>query len=884
MNFPPASGHHSQNASDRYRAVLNSLDAGFCIIGMRFDADSKPVDYQFLEVNAAFERQTGIENATGRWMREIAPNHEQHWFELFGQIALTGEPLRFENPADQLHRYYDVYAFRVDDPTEHHVAILFNDITSRRQVENTLMERERLLDMLLQVSDAARALADEGDIAREACRLLKNTLGSSSCSYGFIDTRRDEVQTIADISDTADGVPNTEGSWGLELFGHDIIAMHQRGEPVMIEDTATHPATAAFQETIYDPILTRAFLSVPLIKNGELVAYFAVHDRVPRLYTTAEIALLRDVAARIWEAIQRARAMRELQATETRQAMLLKLVQQQRETDDPNTIMSIAAEELGRYLGVNRVGFFDTPDDETILFTASWTDGTLPALEGSFPSRGMASNYLAELHAGHTLVIDDTAQDPLTANSSFAAVGVCAMIDVPLIRNGRWCAGFYVNHSKMRRWTHDEAMLVRNIGEQTWDAVERAQAIAALRASEERLQMLYAQEQAARSRAEEASRLKDEFLATVSHELRTPLTSFMGYAQLLQRRTHDAEYVNRTVDKMMRSAKAQAQLIEDLLDVSRIVSGKLRFQLERIDLARVAQAAIDTVMPAVEAKGIRLQSDLPDGVGLILGDADRLQQVAWNLLSNAAKFTPAGGTISVRLAAEEGVAQLAIADSGMGISRDFLPFVFDRFRQADGTSNRAHGGLGLGLAIVRNIVEMHGGTVSVDSAGANQGTTFMVRLPLGESERLPAWNQSAHTSGQAMRCPPELHGTRILLVDDQADILDMLGEVLGDCGTELRLCANARDALDLVRSWQPAALVSDIAMPGEDGYWLIKSVRALPAEQGGNTPAVALTAYVRIEERVHVLEAGFNDYVPKPVEADVLVRALAQLLQNQAAD
>jgi signal transduction histidine kinase/CheY-like chemotaxis protein len=883
MNLPPATDQHSQNASDRYHTVLNSLDAGFCIIGMRFDADGTPADYQFLEVNAAFEKQTGIENATGRWIRDILPEHEQYWFDLYGRIALTGEPMRFENAADQLNRFYDVYAFRVDDPDQHHVAVLFNDISARRQVEKALMERERLLDLLLHVSDSARALADEGDIAREACRLVKNALGSSSCSYGFFDIEHGKVHTIADISDTAEGVPNTEGSWNLGALGHDIIAMHQRGEPVMIEDTATHPATAAFQEVVYAPILTRAFLSVPLIKNGELLAYFTVHDRVPRRYTQAETALLRDVAARIWEAIQRARAARELQATETRQAMQLKLVQQQRETDDPNTIMTLAAEALGRHLGVNRVGFFDTPNDDTILFTASWTDGTLPALAGSFPTRGMAADYLAELHAGHTLVINDTAQHPLTANSSFAAVGVCAMIDVPLIRNGRWCAGFYVNHSFTRQWTHDEAMLARNIGEQTWDAVERAQAVAALRASEERLQMLYAQEQAARGRAEEASRLKDEFLATVSHELRTPLTSFMGYAQLLLRRTHDAEYVNRTVDKMMRSAKAQAQLIEDLLDVSRIVSGKLRFQLDQIDLARVAQAAIDTLMPAVEAKSIRLHSDLPTGVGLILGDADRLQQVAWNLLSNAAKFTPAGGTISVRLAAENGAAQLAIADSGMGISADFLPFVFDRFRQADGTSNRAHGGLGLGLAIVRNIVEMHGGTVSVDSAGADQGATFTVRLPLGDSERLPAGDEAARTSGQAMRYPPELRGARILLVDDQADILDMLGEVLGDCGAELRLCANARDALDLVRSWQPAALVSDIAMPGEDGYWLIRAVRALPAEQGGGTPAVALTAYVRIEERVNVLAAGFNDYVPKPVETDVLLRALAQLLQAPAA-
>jgi PAS domain S-box-containing protein len=425
---------------------------------------------------------------------------------------------------------------------------------------------------------------------------------------------------------------------------------------------------------------------------------------------------------------------------------------------------------------------------------------------------------------------------------------------------------------------HDERGRARSLIGQTVDVSSRKE----LEAERERL---YAQERAARELAEEASRLKDEFLATVSHELRTPLTAFLGYAQLLQSRKRDEAYVARTVERMLRSAKAQAQLIEDLLDISRIVSGKLRLEPLPVDLRSVVRAALDTLRPAAEAKVLRVQVSLDPAASHVVGDANRLQQVVWNLLSNAVKFTPTGGSIQVTLERRGRNAQLKVRDSGQGIRADFLPYVFDRFRQADGTTNRAHGGLGLGLSIVRHLVELHGGSVEATSAGEGQGATFRVRLPLMPEDDGAAGDAKLRERGQAEEgCPPELDGLRVLIVDDQPDILELLHDVLALCGASVRLCDNARDALAAVHSWRPDVLVSDIAMPGDDGYWLIAQLRALPAEEGGRLPAIALTAYVRMEDRLRVLAAGFEQYVPKPVEPAELRAVVTRLARSRTPE
>jgi signal transduction histidine kinase len=400
------------------------------------------------------------------------------------------------------------------------------------------------------------------------------------------------------------------------------------------------------------------------------------------------------------------------------------------------------------------------------------------------------------------------------------------------------------------------------------------------RAESEREQLLQ-REQEARLQAEEANRIKDDFLATLSHELRTPLNAILGWAQMLQ--THnlsesDAEKALATIE---RNARSQSQLIEDLLDVSRIITGKLRLDVRAVDLTGVITAAVDAVRPAAEAKNIRLQALLDPHAGPISGDPDRLQQVVWNLLSNAVKFTPKGGRVQVRLERINSHVEIVISDTGKGIEPEFLPNVFDRFRQSDGSMTRRHGGLGLGLAIVRQLVELHGGVVSVESAGEGQGSTFTVNLPLlpvrTESRRREDRVHPAARSGALVDCPPELFGLCILLVDDEADSRELLNLVLGSCGAEVTTVGSASEAFRVIQDRKFDVIISDIGMPEEDGFSLISRLRELPAEKGGSIPAVALTAYARAEDRIQALRSGFQMHIAKPVEPSELIAVVANL-------
>lgn len=392
-------------------------------------------------------------------------------------------------------------------------------------------------------------------------------------------------------------------------------------------------------------------------------------------------------------------------------------------------------------------------------------------------------------------------------------------------------------------------------------------------------QVLFAREEAARREAEQANRLKDEFLATVSHELRTPLNAVLGWARMLRTGTLDPAASERGLDAIERNAKMQAQLIEDLLDVSRIVSGKLRLDPRAADLAGIVESAMDVVRPSAEARAITLASVLDPAAGAITGDADRLQQVVWNLLSNAVKFTGKGGRVEVRLQRVDSLIELTVRDDGQGIAPEFLPHVLELFRQADASSTRGQMGLGIGLAIARRIVEMHGGTIRAASAGLGAGATFAVSLPVRAIAALPAASEAPAMSSLAA-----LRGIRILVVDDQPDGRELVRAALSQCGAEVRTVDSARAAREAVEAWRPDVLVSDIGMPGEDGYALIRQIRGLPADKGGLTLAVALTAYARVEDRMKTLAAGFHMHVPKPVEPSELVAIVQSLVGGTPED
>ncbi|CAA9583381.1 Two-component system sensor histidine kinase/response regulator hybrid [uncultured Synechococcales cyanobacterium] len=413
------------------------------------------------------------------------------------------------------------------------------------------------------------------------------------------------------------------------------------------------------------------------------------------------------------------------------------------------------------------------------------------------------------------------------------------------------------------------------------DITERKQVESEREQLLEREQVARAASEAARYAAEAASRIKDEFLATLSHELRTPLNAMVGWTQLLRTRKFNEATTARALETIDRNTKSLAQLIEDLLDVSRIVTGKLRLNARPVELIPVIEAAINTVLPAAEAKKIRIQRVCDPTAGPVSGDPDRLQQVVWNLLTNAVKFTPKGGRVQVRLERVSSHIEITVSDTGQGIKAEFLPHIFERFRQADSTITRSYGGLGLGLAIVRQLVELHGGNVHAQSPGDGQGATFMVSLPLmAVLETQDTWVHPAADSEELFDNLPSLKGLRILLVDDEADTRDLITIILEQCEAKVTAIASVREALVVIQQMQPDVLISDVGMPGEDGYTLIRKVRALQPEQGGRIPAVALTAYARMEDRTRALAAGFQMHVPKPVKPIELTTVVASLARR----
>jgi signal transduction histidine kinase/CheY-like chemotaxis protein len=411
------------------------------------------------------------------------------------------------------------------------------------------------------------------------------------------------------------------------------------------------------------------------------------------------------------------------------------------------------------------------------------------------------------------------------------------------------------------------------------DVTERVAREAELQAQLEDRSRLLSNEKLARNEAERANRLKDEFLATISHELRNPLNAIMGWAHMMRLGKLTPANVDRAVETIYRNAKSQSQLVADLLDVSRIISGKLRLDVRTVDLLYIVNAAIDSIRPAAEAKSIRLQTMLHPAAGPISGDADRLQQIVWNLLTNAVKFTPKGGRIQVKLQRVDSHVEIVVSDSGIGISKEFLPHVFDRFRQADASTTRIHGGLGLGLSIVHQLVDLHGGNVAVQSEGEGKGATFTISLPLVGVINNPQDAEPAQAQDEVITLEglPSLEGLKVLVVDDEADTRELIREVLKECGSEVITSGSVEEALIALEQHKPDILISDLGMPDEDGYSLISKIRALPSERGGHIPAAALTAYARAEDRMRVLRSGFQFHLPKPVDSAELVTVVASL-------
>lgn len=458
-----------------------------------------------------------------------------------------------------------------------------------------------------------------------------------------------------------------------------------------------------------------------------------------------------------------------------------------------------------------------------------------------------------------------------TRAAAAESVGLRGAFGFPIVM-GNEVLGILEFFSREIRQPDEELLnLVTGIGRQIGEFIERTRA-------EKELGLLLVREQAARADAEQANRLKDEFLATLSHELRTPLNAVIGWTRLLRSGRLDNQSSNHALEVIDRNAWAQQQIIEDILDVSRVVTGKLQLHIGPVKINAVIEAALDAVRPALQAKEIRVETAIEEELKIISGDVDRLQQVIWNLLSNAAKYTPHGGCIEIRVSQDYSLTRISVTDSGEGIDPEFLPHVFERFRQADGSTTRTHGGLGLGLAIVRHLVELHGGTIwAQNRTDGNSGATFVMTLPLPNSELpLESFAESPDYE-EPGTSPVSLKGLHILVVDDDVDTLDLVTIELTEHDAEVKAVTSGSEALEVFEKGKFDVLIADIGMPGIDGYELIKQIRRHEAGKRMPIPAVALTAYARVQDRMRAVIAGYNTHVAKPIETNELLTVVASL-------
>ena len=697
-----------------------------------------------------------------------------------------------------------------------------DDATSAlRDREERLRRQDRVLlalarSRIVQGGDLEAALA-------EITRAASETLEVERVSVWLYDQRRSAIRCLCLYERSAGSY-----SSGHQLAAADYpayFAALETERTLAADDARTDPRTRDFLATYLEPLGIGAMLDAP-VRLGGRMAGVVCHEHVgaPRPWTAEAQSFagsIADLTSLALEESERRRTERALADSERRFRRIVETSLEGIWEIDAETRIVYANRRMAEMLGyeiedlLGRKAFDFVHPDSHAPGQESWGRRQQGV--------GERAEFLFVRKDGSLIWGDSSAMPSYDADGRFAGA-VALVTDV----TGRKRA---------------EAELVEAL----------------------------ARERAARADAEAASRTKDEFLATVSHELRTPLNAIASWLYLLRQARPDPAMLERGLATIERNVRAQAQLIDDILDVSRIVRGNLALAVGPVDLGAVLRQVLDSLRPAAEAKGVLVATEVDAAATTLGGDPDRLQQVVWNLLSNAIKFTPGGGRVEVRIERQGSHVHLVVADTGQGISPEFLPYVFERFRQADASTTRAHGGLGLGLAIVRHLVELHGGTVDVESAGPGRGSRFTVVLPAGEPR------PSAEETIEGARPPGVLRGLAVLIVDDDADTREALALLLARAGARVATAGSAAEALAAVAGRIPDLLLADIGMPGEDGYDLLRRLRALPPERGGRVPAVALTAYARSEDRERSGAAGFQAHLAKPVDPDGLVALLAEL-------
>jgi PAS domain S-box-containing protein len=1053
-----------RDSEQRYRTLFDLIDEAFCVCELMVDETGEPYDHRVLEINPAFEIQTGLQQVTGKAASELIPTLEPFFFEIYARVVRTGESTRFESYLQELDSWFDVYVAPLNVFHRQQFAVLFRNITEQKRASLNAQ-------LLATVRDDLAEITEVGDLVQMVGDRLKSYLNISSCAFVEINERADEALIHAHWHQSH--VPNLVGVYALPQFvSEEFLHTAQAGQPIVVRNVATDPRIVAPDK--YAALSIGAELNIPLIRDGEWKFSLTVFHPVPYNWRDDEIALMQELASRIWTKLERARAEAVLRESEQRFRLMADAVPQIVWITDTEGRVEFFNKQWSNYTGVPyepttaaevAANFVHPEDgDRTIAaFNEARHQGSVFSVEhrirsfsGTYrwflvraePYRDSQTGEIIRWF-GASIDIHERKQveDALRQSEArFRRIFECEMVPMGIytsaggiveannsllnligytrqeLETGQisWQAltppeyqaldeiavnevatrGVSTPYEKV--YIHKDgrripiligaALLLEDASSGVFFAIdlsERKQAEAALQEQSQLMQLIltnigdglimanrqgefvlfnqaaermfgrltnerapeewsrtyglylpdgqtlfperqlplyramqgeYAtdvevfvrrnptdagrwlgisgfpvrdgrgditggvitcrdvserkrilqQEQAAREEAQRANRIKDEFLAVLSHELRSPLNPILGWTRLLRSGKLDAVRQREALATIERNAKLQTQLIEDLLDISRIMQGKMSLTITPVSLTFVISAAVETVRLAAEAKNIQIVLDFPPYVALVNGDAARLQQVVWNLLTNAVKFTPNNGQVTVELRQLDQLAQIRVIDTGKGINPLFLPHVFEYFRQEDGSTTRKFGGLGLGLAIARQIVEMHGGTVWAESQGEEQGATFIVQLPT--MKQTASLGSDPITTQTDAGLP--LEGIQILLVDDEPDTREFQAFLLSQSGAIVTAVASGLEALLALEKSLPDVLVSDIGMAQMDGYMLMQQIRSRPPDRGGTIPAIALTAYAAEIDRTQALQVGFQTHITKPVELEVLVRAI----------
>jgi PAS domain S-box-containing protein len=555
-------------------------------------------------------------------------------------------------------------------------------------------------------------------------------------------------------------------------------------------------------------------------------------------------------------------------------------------TRDLRSLLQAVTDAATRIAGARHGAFLYHPQEHGNsgnLFSLFTVSGASPAEFEAFGDTESSGLFAPGIAGPGVLRSDDILFDARFQSLPNAHPPLRSYLAVPVVaHSGEALGTMFFGHPEPGVFSERTERIVRGIAAQAAVAIDNARLYEATQRAADERKVLLENERQARAEAERVSNMKDEFLATLSHELRTPLSAILGWAQVLRRGSRDQNDLQRGLQTIERNARSQAQLIEDLLDMSRITSGKVLLDMQTVAPAGFIDAAVETVRPAADAKNIRIEKHYAIDPGMVAGDPARLQQVVWNLLSNAIKFTPRDGQVDIDLNRTDTSVLITVRDNGAGIKPEFITHVFERFRQADASMTRRHGGLGLGLAIVKQLIEQHGGTVRAESGGEGQGASFTIELPLAK-QQAPAPRSARAAMILPTPSTPEmtvldLSGVDALVVDDDRDARELIKRILNDCGATVRIAASARDAIDLFTEAPPQLLISDLGMPEVDGFELLDWVRRLPRAQGSQVPAIALTAFARSEDRLRALESGFSAHISKPVEPSELIATVASVV------